>query len=70
MRRALELARARRGGRSAGGRVVVLDGRAMIGEGWNRPIGSHDPTAHAEIVALRAGARACSNYRLGGPRCM
>ena len=38
----------------------------MIGEGWNRPIASHDPTAHAEIVALRAGAQRLTNYRLGG----
>lgn len=38
----------------------------MIGEGWNRPIGSRDPTAHAEIIALRAGAQRLKNYRLGG----
>ena len=38
----------------------------MIGEGWNRPIGSHDPTAHAEIRALRAGATTIGNYRLPG----
>jgi tRNA(adenine34) deaminase len=36
----------------------------VIGEGWNRPIADHDPTAHAEIVALRAGAQRLRNYRL------
>jgi tRNA(adenine34) deaminase len=47
------------------GAVLVLDG-AVIGEGRNRPIADHDPTAHAEIVALRAGAQRLRNYRLGG----
>jgi tRNA(adenine34) deaminase len=47
------------------GAVLVLEG-AVIGEGCNRPIGSRDPTAHAEIVALRAGAQRLRNYRLGG----
>ena len=46
------------------GAVLVLDDE-IIGEGWNQPIASHDPTAHAEIVALRAGALAQRNYRLG-----
>ena len=36
----------------------------MIGEGWNRPIGQHDPTAHAEIMALRQGGKVLENYRL------
>jgi tRNA(adenine34) deaminase len=45
------------------GAVLVLDGE-VIGEGWNRPIAGHDPTAHAEIVALRAGAQRLRNYRL------
>lgn len=66
MRRALVLAEC---GRAAGevpvGAIVVLDG-VIIGEGFNQPIGSHDPTAHAEIVALRAAARALGNYRLTG----
>jgi tRNA(adenine34) deaminase len=66
MRRALELARL---GQAEGevpvGAVVVLDGR-VIGEGWNRPIAARDPTAHAEIQALRAAARALDNYRLVG----
>jgi tRNA(adenine34) deaminase len=39
---------------------------AVIGEGFNQPIGSHDPTAHAEIVALRDAARRVGNYRLTG----
>jgi tRNA(adenine34) deaminase len=46
------------------GALLVLDDK-VIGEGWNRPIASHDPTAHAEIIALRAGAAALKNYRLG-----
>jgi tRNA(adenine34) deaminase len=46
------------------GALLVLD-REVIGEGWNQPVASHDPTAHAEIVALRAGALAVNNYRLG-----
>ncbi len=45
------------------GAVVVSDGR-IVGEGWNRPIATQDPTAHAEIVALRDAATALSNYRL------
>ena len=47
------------------GAVVVMDG-AIIGEGFNQPIASHDPTAHAEIVALRDAARRLANYRLAG----
>lgn len=47
------------------GAVVVLDGR-VIGRGRNQPIASHDPTAHAEIVALRDAARTVGNYRLPG----
>jgi tRNA(adenine34) deaminase len=45
------------------GAVVVLDD-AMAGEGWNQPIGRHDPTAHAEVVALRAAGARLGNYRL------
>jgi tRNA(adenine34) deaminase len=44
---------------------VLVSGAQVIGEGWNQPIASHDPTAHAEIVALRAGALRRQNYRLG-----
>ena len=66
MRAALDLARrARERGEVPVGAVVVLDD-AIVGEGFNRPIAAHDPTAHAEIVALRDGARRIRNYRLTG----
>jgi tRNA(adenine34) deaminase len=66
MRSALELAReARRRGEVPVGAVVVRDG-AIVGEGFNQPIGSCDPTAHAEIVALRDAASRAGNYRLSG----
>lgn len=64
MRRALELAcRAGQCGEVPVGALVLM-GDAVIGEGWNQPIASHDPTAHAEIAALRAAAAARRNYRL------
>jgi tRNA(adenine34) deaminase len=47
------------------GAVVVFDG-GIIGRGHNQPISTHDPTAHAEIVALREAARSVGNYRLPG----
>jgi tRNA(adenine34) deaminase len=47
------------------GAVIVHEG-AIIGAGFNQPISSHDPTAHAEVVALRAAAAAIGNYRLTG----
>ncbi len=47
------------------GAVVVKDGQ-ILGVGHNHPVGGHDPTAHAEIVALRAAAVSCGNYRLDG----
>jgi tRNA(adenine34) deaminase len=47
------------------GAVVVMDGR-IIGTGYNQPISACDPTAHAEVMALRAAARAIGNYRLTG----
>jgi tRNA(adenine34) deaminase len=47
------------------GAVIVQDGR-KIGEGFNQPISSHDPTAHAEIIALRQAASHRQNYRLVG----
>lgn len=66
MRRALALARrAEAEGEVPVGAVLVREGEA-IGEGWNRPIGSADPTAHAEILALRDAARRVGNYRLPG----
>jgi tRNA(Arg) A34 adenosine deaminase TadA len=64
MRRALALAQQ---GEALGevpvGAVLVQDGM-IIGEGFNCPISSHDPTAHAEVMALRAAARGMANYRL------
>jgi len=66
MRRALELARrAQDEGEVPIGAVVVLE-ENILGEGWNRPIAASDPTAHAEIQALRAAARKLANYRLTG----
>lgn len=66
MRRALELAkRAQDEGEVPIGAVLVLQGE-IIGEGWNRPIAASDPTAHAEIQAMRAAALARRNYRLTG----
>jgi len=66
MRRALLLAqRAEEQGEVPVGALIVADGM-VIGEGWNQPIRSHDPTAHAEVVALRAAAAALENYRLPG----
>jgi len=47
------------------GAVVVLDG-TVVGTGFNQPISTNDPTAHAEIMALRAAGAAVSNYRLTG----
>ncbi len=47
------------------GAVLVLND-AVIGEGWNRPIGTHDATAHAEIKALREAGQRLGNYRLPG----
>jgi tRNA(adenine34) deaminase len=66
MRRALELAqRAANEGEVPIGALVVLD-QQVLGEGWNRPIAARDPTAHAEIEALRAAAAKTGNYRLTG----
>jgi tRNA(adenine34) deaminase len=66
MRLALEQAAlAEAAGEVPVGAVVVRDGE-VIGAGFNQPIGAHDPTAHAEIVALRDAARRIGNYRLAG----
>ncbi len=66
MTRALQLARrAQDEGEVPIGAVVVLNGE-IAGEGWNRPIAASDPTAHAEIQALRAAAQKLKNYRLTG----
>ena len=66
MRLALaQAALARAAGEVPVGAVVVQDG-AVVGRGYNRPIGTSDPTAHAEVLALREAARAAGNYRLTG----
>jgi len=66
MRAALALAdEAARLGEVPVGAVVVVDG-AIVGRGFNRPISTNDPTAHAEIVALRDAASTVGNYRLMG----
>ena len=60
-----EARRARDAGEVPIGAVVALDG-AIVGRGFNQPISSGDPTAHAEIVAIRDAARRLGNYRLTG----
>jgi tRNA(adenine34) deaminase len=66
MRRALELARrAQEDGEVPIGSVLVIQNE-IVGEGWNRPIAASDPTAHAEIQAMRAAAAKLGNYRLTG----
>jgi tRNA(adenine34) deaminase len=66
MQRALELARrAEASDEVPVGAVVVANDR-IVGEGWNAPIGRCDPTAHAEIVALREAGERLGSYRLGG----
>ena len=66
MRLALaEAAKAREAGEVPVGAIVALDGET-IGAGFNQPISSHDPTAHAEIMAMRAAAAHIGNYRLTG----
>jgi tRNA(adenine34) deaminase len=63
---ALQLAcRAESTGEVPVGALLVVGGE-IVGRGWNQPIGSCDPSAHAEIVALRAAARVTKNYRLPG----
>lgn len=64
MRRAIELAaQGEQLGEVPVGAVIVQQGE-VIGEGYNQPIISHDPTAHAEVVALRTAARNIQNYRV------
>ncbi len=60
-----EARRAGRAGEVPVGAVVVLEG-AIVGRGHNRPIAERDPTAHAEILALRDAGRRIGNYRLAG----
>ncbi|MDH5579396.1 MAG: tRNA adenosine(34) deaminase TadA [Betaproteobacteria bacterium] len=64
MRRALELARQAEGEVPVGA-LVVMDAK-VVGEGWNRPLSTHDASSHAEIEAIRAAGRATGNYRLTG----
>lgn len=67
MRRAIELAREHSGAGEGGpfGAVVVKDGR-IVGEGWNRVTSTNDPTAHAEIVAIRRACAALGTFDLTG----
>jgi tRNA(adenine34) deaminase len=66
MRRALELAtRAEAEGEVPVGALVVRDDE-ILGEGWNQPVALRDPTAHAEVLALRSAAQKAGDYRLGG----
>jgi tRNA(adenine34) deaminase len=66
MRRALELARhAQSEGEVPIGALVVFENH-ILGEGWNRPIAASDPTAHAEVQAMRAASTKLGNYRLTG----
>ena len=66
MRRAIELARqAEAAGEVPVGAVIVRD-EAIVAEGFNRPISTHDPTAHAEMIAMRAAAARSDSYRLSG----
>ena len=66
MREALaEAAKAAAAGEVPVGAVLVKDGQ-IVGRGWNRPVSTSDPTAHAEIVALRDASSALGNYRLPG----
>ncbi|MGC1953750.1 MAG: tRNA adenosine(34) deaminase TadA [Gammaproteobacteria bacterium] len=66
MRVALQLAvEGQRAGEVPVGAVLTKNG-CVLGKGWNRPVATHDPSAHAEIVALRAGGRRQRNYRLPG----
>lgn len=66
MRCALGIAeRGRAEGEVPVGAILVKDDR-VVAEGWNRPIAAHDPTAHAEIQAIRSAAESVANYRLPG----
>jgi tRNA(adenine34) deaminase len=44
--------------------AVLVQGESLLAEGWNQPIAAHDPTAHAEVMALRAAGQSLGNYRL------
>ncbi|MGD8566938.1 MAG: tRNA adenosine(34) deaminase TadA [Gammaproteobacteria bacterium] len=64
MRHAIELARQGQTYNEVPVGAVIVKDNQVIGEGWNQPIGRHDPSAHAEMVALRAAGQTLSNYRL------
>lgn len=66
MRRAIELARRAIDDSEVPVGALLVVGGEVIGEGWNMPVATHDPTAHAEIVALRAAGKVSRNYRLPG----
>jgi tRNA(adenine34) deaminase len=66
MRHALTLARRAETEGEVPVGAVLVHGDESIDEGWNCPISAHDPTAHAEIIALRAAAQRLGNYRLPG----
>jgi tRNA(adenine34) deaminase len=66
LREALELARAAEASGEAPVGALVVAGGVVVGRGANAPIARSDPTAHAEILALREAARALKNYRLDG----
>jgi tRNA(adenine34) deaminase len=66
MRRALALARTAESRGEVPVGAVLVSGGAIAGEGFNQPVVLHDPTAHAEIQAIRAAAAAINNYRLSG----
>jgi len=64
MRRALELASKAESIDEVPVGAIIVSGGEIIGQGWNQPVSSHDPTAHAEIIALRDACRRRVNYRL------
>lgn len=70
MRHALTLAKRAWDEREVPVGAVLVHNNRVIGEGWNRPIGHHDPTAHAEIMALRQGGWCCKTTVCWIPRCM
>ena len=65
MREALKLARKAGNSDEVPVGAVVVSGGEIVGRGWNQPIGTVDPTAHAEVVAIREAAVRLGNYRLG-----
>jgi tRNA(adenine34) deaminase len=66
MRRAIELAQQAQAAGEVPVGAVIVRGNEIIGEGFNRPISQRDPTAHAEMIALRAAAALSDSYRLTG----